>query len=66
MKKKKKDVWITPIQFTLAVKITTFTINIRDSQAFTCADPEGTGGPDPIPLKNYKNIGFLSNIRPDH
>ena len=33
-----------------------------------CADPEGeTGGPDPPPppLKNHKNIGFLSNISPD-
>ena len=29
------------------------------------ADPEGgTGGPDP-PLKNHKNIGFLSNTGPD-
>ena len=24
----------------------------------------GTGGPDP-PLKNHKNIGFLSNTGPD-
>ena len=27
-------------------------------------DPEGgggTGGPDPPPLKNHKNLGFLSN-----
>ena len=31
-----------------------------------CADPEGrTGGPDPYPLKNHKNIGFLSNTGPD-
>ena len=31
----------------------------------TCADPEGvTGGPDP-PLKDHKNIGFLSNTGPD-
>ena len=30
----------------------------------SCADPEGgTGGLDP--LKNYKNIGFLSNSGPD-
>ena len=30
-----------------------------------CADPDGggTGGPDP--LKNHKNIGFLSNTSPD-
>ena len=29
-----------------------------------CADPEGVaGGPDP--LKNHKNIGFLSNTGPD-
>ena len=27
------------------------------------ADTErGTGGPDPSPLKNHKNIGFPSNI----
>ena len=26
--------------------------------------PEGGGGPDP--LKNHKNIGFLSNNAPDH
>ena len=25
----------------------------------------GTGGPDPLPLKNHKNIGFLSNTGPD-
>ena len=36
-----------------------------------CADPEGggIGGPDPSPpppLKNHKNIGFLSNTGPDH
>ena len=30
------------------------------------ADPEGgTGGPDPHPIKNHKNIGFLCNTRPD-
>ena len=29
----------------------------------TCADPEGTGGPDP--LENYSNIGFLSNTGTD-
>ena len=29
-----------------------------------CVDSEGgTGGPDP-PLKNHKNIGFLSNTGP--
>ena len=35
---------------------------------YTCADPEGGGGvagPDPSPLKNHKNIGFLSNTGPD-
>ena len=25
----------------------------------------GTGGLDPPPLENYKNIGFLSNTGPD-
>ena len=25
----------------------------------------GTGGPDPPPLENHKNIGFLSNTGPD-
>ena len=30
-----------------------------------CADPEGGGGPDPHPLENHKNIGFLSNTGPD-
>ena len=30
------------------------------------ADPEGgTGGPDPHPWNNHKNIGFLSNNGPD-
>ena len=30
------------------------------------ADQEGAGGPDPPPpLKNHKNIGFLSNSGPD-
>ena len=35
----------------------------------TRADPAGGGGirgVDPPPLKNHKNIGFLSNIGPDH
>ena len=33
---------------------------------YTCADPEGgTGGRNPPPLKNKKNIGFLSNIGPN-
>ena len=32
----------------------------------TCADPEGGGGDKgPDPLKNHKNIGFLSNTCPD-
>ena len=42
------------------------------SLSISCADPEGgggggggTGGPDPHPLKNHKNIGFLSNTGPD-
>ena len=32
-----------------------------------CADPEGEGERDldPPPLKNYKNIGFLSKSGPD-
>ena len=34
-----------------------------------CANTEGGGGdawgPDPLPLKNHKNIGFLSNSGPD-
>ena len=35
-------------------------------KAKSCADPEGgTGIPDPPPLENYKNIGFLSNTGPD-
>ena len=32
-----------------------------------CADPEGgrgAGSPDPPPLKNHKNIGFLSYTGP--
>ena len=29
-------------------------------------NPEGlAGGPDPSPLKNHKNIGFLSKADPD-
>ena len=33
----------------------------------TCADPAGEHGAPtpPPPLKNHKNIGFLSNIGPD-
>ena len=33
----------------------------------TCADPERGGEPGglPPPLKNHKNIGFLSNACPD-
>ena len=30
----------------------------------TCADPKGGQGSVP-PLKNHKNIGFLSNTGPD-
>ena len=30
-----------------------------------CRSRGGTGGPDPPPLENYKNIGFLSNTSPD-
>ena len=31
-----------------------------------CAVSEGRGrGPDPLPLENYKNTGFLSNTGPD-
>ena len=30
------------------------------------ADPEvGTGGPDPPPMKNHKNIGFFRNTGPN-
>ena len=34
---------------------------------WACADPEGvrTRGPDPAPLENNKNIGFVSNTGPD-
>ena len=28
---------------------------------FICGSRGGTGGPDPPPLKNHKNIGFFSN-----
>ena len=36
----------------------------ESSTGLTRADPEeGTGGPDT--LRNYKNIGFLSNTGPD-
>ena len=31
----------------------------------TYADPRGTGGQNPIPLQNHKNIGFLNNTGPD-
>ena len=38
---------------------------VSDS-GISCADPEReTGGPVPPPLKNHKNIGFLSNTSPD-
>ena len=30
-----------------------------------CADPEGRGAGVPDPLKNHKNIGFLSNTGPN-
>ena len=33
--------------------------------AISCADPEGDMGSEPPPLKNHKNIGFLSNTGPD-
>ena len=31
----------------------------------SCVDPEGGQGVRPPPLKNYKNIGFLSNAGQD-
>ena len=39
----------------------------QQQQRITWADPEGGGGKglDPPPLKNHKNIGFLSNTGPD-
>ena len=30
-----------------------------------CGTRGGTGGPDPLPLKNHKNTGFSSNTGPD-
>ena len=30
-----------------------------------CGSRGGTGGPDPPPMKNHKNIGFSSNTVPD-
>ena len=47
---------------------TLVSLKLPINQSKTCADPEGgggTGGPDPPPLKNHKNIGFLSNTGPD-
>ena len=45
------------------------TEHFREVPSFRCmpwADPEGgTGGSDPPPLKNHRNIGFPSNIDPD-
>ena len=37
------------------------------NQLSACAVPEGGAGdlPPPPPLKNHKNIGFLSNTDPD-
>ena len=36
------------------------------NKCFMCGSRGGTGGPDtPTPLKNHKNIGFLSNIDQD-
>ena len=36
------------------------------AKGFSWADPEGgTGGLDSPPLKNHKNVGFLSNTGPD-
>ena len=34
----------------------------KSFKEITCADPEGGQG---VPLKNHKNIGFLSNTGPD-
>ena len=38
---------------------------LKGAQTHTCGYREGTGGPDPIPMKNHKVIGFLSNTGPD-
>ena len=35
------------------------------SYLMRCADPEGDRGSG-LPLKTFKNIGFLSNTGPDH
>ena len=37
----------------------------RDRMSNMCGSREGTGGPDPPPLKNHKNTGFSSNTGPD-
>ena len=43
-----------------------YKVDTSPFENITSADPEGgTGGPDPPPLKNHKNIGFLSNTGPD-
>ena len=54
--------------FALAPSLGAAYVWMKHSQLMedTCADPEGgTGGPDPRPPENHKNIGFLSNTGPD-
>ena len=41
-------------------------LNLTDCEGKpTYADPEEDRGSGPSPLKNHKNIGFLSNTGPD-
>ena len=48
----------------MSLKVCKMATLINGFQDPSWADPEGggTGGPDPPPLKNHKNIGFPSNI----
>ena len=48
-----------------ADKIAKYELRVR-SQHIACADPEGGGGQESgPPLKNHKNVGFISNTGPD-
>ena len=48
----------------VVVKYKIFCDMYTTEQYSTCADPEGDRGSGP-PLKNHRNIGFLSNTSPD-
>ena len=56
-------VWMSRLVYTFVERTCKFAPNARQWLSLTVPVriKRGTGGPDPPPLKNHKNIGVLSN-----